>query len=217
MHDNRERREDTALHGKSSCFLFPVSCSLSSSTVTVTASLAGWLRGAWPARHGRGVEVRLSTPLSRADWQRLRTILVAGVDTAALQRGDHHWAPASEGSQDASCGAGYPGAAGRFGQGQLAVSGGVSQMVDLGAEDALLRSGRWWTLRIQLLPDGRCGIAINGRVVWRSPESIPVNADYRLRLGDESAGALLLHGPLQVWTGVRTDIDWAKAGTGTRR
>jgi hypothetical protein len=44
--------------------------------------------------------------------------------------------------------------------------------------------------------------------VWLSPERIPLDAEFRLRLGDESADTRLLHGPLQIWTGVRTDIDW---------
>jgi hypothetical protein len=71
-----------------------------------------------------------------------------------------------------------------------------------------LRTGAWWTLRVQILPDGRCGIAINGRVLRLSTEPIPLNATYRLWLGDESAGVKLLHGPLHVWKGVRTDIQW---------
>jgi len=65
-------------------------------------------------------------------------------------------------------------------------------------------------LRLQILPDGRCGIAINNRVVWLSPEPIRLDRGFRVYLGDESADGRLLHGPLKIWTGVRTDLDWTK-------
>ncbi|MBL0169535.1 MAG: hypothetical protein IPP90_02240 [Gemmatimonadaceae bacterium] len=62
---------------------------------------------------------------------------------------------------------------------------------------------------MQILPDGRCGIAINGRVLRLSKEPVPLDGAYRVWLGDESAGVQLIHGPLQIWTGVRTDIRWS--------
>ncbi|MBS1240971.1 MAG: transcriptional regulator protein, partial [Gemmatimonadetes bacterium] len=169
----------------------------------------GILRPTFSAAHGLGVEVRLSTPATKDNWQRARTSLVAGIDTAAFPSADQQKAPPHLGRPDAFCGASYPGGAGRYGQGRIAVNAGTSSLVDLGPTADLLRSGAWWTLRLQILPDGRCGIAINGQVVWLSPESIPLDGEFRLRLGDESAGTRLLHGPLQVWTGVRTDIDWS--------
>ena len=47
-------------------------------------------------------------------------------------------------------------------------------------------------------------------VLWLSPEPIQLTGEFRVRLGDESADTKILHGPLQVWTGVRTDIDWSR-------
>ena len=63
---------------------------------------------------------------------------------------------------------------------------------------------------MQILPDGRCGVAINGRALWLSTEAVPLDGEFRLRIGDESNGTTLVHGPLEMWTGVRTDVDWAK-------
>ena len=166
------------------------------------------LREAYSARQGLGAEVRLSTPVTRADWQRARTTLVADIDTAALQRADQRAAPPSTGRIDASCGAGYPATAGAYGERRIALIGGVSPLIEL--ESDAIGSGEWWTLRLQILPDGRCGIAIDNHVIWISPEPIPLDGEFRLRLGDESAGTKLLHGPLQIWTGVRTDIDWSR-------
>jgi hypothetical protein len=64
-------------------------------------------------------------------------------------------------------------------------------------------------LRVQIFPDGRCGVAVNGRVVWVSTVPIPLDGQFRLWLGDEAFDRRILHGPLQLWTGVRTDVDWA--------
>lgn len=168
------------------------------------------LRRGFSAAQGLGAEVRLSTPLGRSSWQRARTLLVAGVDTAAFQDADPLKAPPSPGRSDAICGANYPGGSGRYGRGRLDLFGGITQGLSLGPLAETLASGAWWTLRIQILPDGRCGVAINGQVLWLSPEPIPLDGEFRLRLGDESAGTRLLHGPLQVWTGVRTDINWSR-------
>lgn len=168
------------------------------------------LRRGFSAKDGLGVEMRVSTPLVRSSWQRLRTVLGGGLDTAAYRGADQQKAGPSLGRQDASCAATYPAGSGRHGQTQVAVLGGLTMVLDAGPSLEELRSGRWWTLRLQILPDGRCGVAINGKVFWVSPEPMPLEGEFRLRLGDESAGTKLLHGPLQVWTGVRTDIDWSR-------
>jgi hypothetical protein len=169
------------------------------------------LRPEFSAAQGLGAEVRLSTPLGRSSWQRARTLLVAGVDTVAFRDADQLKAPPSLGRSDAICGANYPGGSGRYGRSRLDLFGGITQTIDLGPLAERLASGAWWTLRIQILPDGRCGVAIDGQVLWLSPEPVPLDGEFRLRLGDESAGSRLLHGPLQLWTGVRTDSDWSVA------
>ena len=169
----------------------------------------GLLRQSISARHGLGVELRVSTPITRTKWQRLRVALVAGIDTASLLMTDQRKAPPSRGRADASCSFTFPGE-GRWGASQIGMSGSISKVADLGDVATPLRTGAWWTLRLQILPDGRCGIAINNRVVWLSPEPMPLDGEFRLRLGDESNGTKLLHGPLQLWSGVRTDIDWAR-------
>jgi hypothetical protein len=91
----------------------------------------------------------------------------------------------------------------------MAMFGGSSwENVSLGEGSEVLSSGAWWTLRLQLLPDGRCGVAVNGRVVWLAQDPGLLTDEVRVRLGDESVGTDLLHGPLTVWTGVRTDVRW---------
>jgi DNA-binding SARP family transcriptional activator len=169
----------------------------------------GVLRPAFSARQGLGVEVRISSPVTGTTWQRLRTSLVASLDTTRLLAADQHLAPPIAGSAEIQCTLSLPGE-GAWGATRASVSGAISQDLDLADAATRLRSGAWWTLRLQILPDGRCGVAIDGRVVSLSPEPLPLNSDFRVRLGDESNGTTLLHGPLQLWTGVRTDVDWSR-------
>lgn len=168
------------------------------------------LRQGWSAREGLGLEVRVSTPITRHDWQRLRTTLVAGIDPAALERADQRGAAPLPSTDDARCAAEYPGSGGAYGLGILRAGAGYSPALQVDSLRALLSSGTWWTLRLQLFPDGRCGVAVNGQPIWLSPEPVSLDREFRVRLGDESFGSRLLHGPLQLWTGVRTDIDWAR-------
>lgn len=171
----------------------------------------GILRRSFPARHGLGLELPIASPLSRRNWQRHTTLLTAGLDTAAYRGADQHAAPPSLGRTDAACGIRYPIGDGPVGMEHMAMLGGSTERLPLGSLAEPLSSGRWWTLRLQILPDGRCGVAINGTPVWLSRDPVHLDLDYWLILGSESAGGRLLHGPLEIWTGVRTDIDWSRS------
>lgn len=172
-------------------------------------------RQSFTARDGLGVEVRMHTPVTEPGNQRARVVLTAGVDTLRLQRADPLGQSPPLGSPDVSCAVAFPGGAGGSGVGlTMSVSGGgvAGTFASLGALTDTLAAGGWWRLRIQILPDGRCGVAVNGRVVWLSADPISLDRPLWLRLGDNSEGTQLLHGPLEVWTGVRTDIDWVASG-----
>jgi len=168
----------------------------------------GLLRRAFDPSAGLGVEVLLSTPLTRPTWLRGRITLVPSVDTGQLVRTPKSGAAAGFPGGREGCGVGYPPADGAFGRDNVGVTSAVSVLVPVPEHETSLSAGSWWRVRIQLLPDGRCGVAINGRPLWLSPEPVDVGLKYWLRLGDASADARILHGPLTVWEGVRTDIDW---------
>ena len=72
-----------------------------------------------------------------------------------------------------------------------------------------LRSGRWYPIRIQIFPDGRGGFAVDGQPLWRSDSPISPDRLYRVRLDGKSVRTRILVGPLEVWEGVRGDVDWS--------
>jgi hypothetical protein len=167
------------------------------------------LRRSYSAKDGLGVEVRVSTPLVHIARERLEVRLVSGVDLPTLERADQRKAPPTLGITEASCGAVFP-EDGALGRTRLPVVGNLAESLELGADALPLRTGGWWTLRVQLFLDGRCGVAVNQRVLWISPVPVRLDGEYRLWLGNEALDSKILHGPLQFWTGVRTDIDWSR-------
>ena len=72
-----------------------------------------------------------------------------------------------------------------------------------------LRSGTWFRLRIQLLPDGRCAFALNGRPIGIGATPVDRSLHYRVMLHGSSHRTRVLAGPVRVWSGVPGDIDWA--------
>jgi hypothetical protein len=78
-----------------------------------------------------------------------------------------------------------------------------------------LTTGEWYQLRLQIFPDGTCGIAVNGHAIARTTSRIPFDTRYRVEIAGRSVDVRMLVGPLEVWTGVKTDVDWgAPGGTG---
>lgn len=74
------------------------------------------------------------------------------------------------------------------------------------------RSGRWFSVILQLFPDGTCGLAIDGEPVARSSGSLNLSVPFKVRFEGNSVGAPMLIGPLEVWTGSRNDVDWSNIG-----
>jgi DNA-binding SARP family transcriptional activator len=166
-------------------------------------------RGFAPPR-GLGLEVRVSTPISRTTWQSLRADFVAVNDSATLASWDRRagWLPSGTLNDSRECAVTVPAGEGTALLNSMGLSvAGANSTIRV---DRSLRSGRWWTLRIQIFPDGRCGVAINGRPVWRSRTAIQLDRPMHLFIDGYSYHTRILAGPLQVWTGVRRDIDWDK-------
>jgi hypothetical protein len=167
------------------------------------------LRMPFIASDGLGVELLMHTTVTDLSHQRARVQFAAGIDTLLLLRADQLGPPPRLGDTNAACSAAFPGSMADGLKHTLDVLAGdtnaESLPIAMGAE---LAASGWWRLRMQVLPDGRCGVAVNGKVVWLSSDAIALDRPLWLRLGDRSAGTRLLHGPMEVWTGVRADIAW---------
>ena len=74
--------------------------------------------------------------------------------------------------------------------------------------DSVVYSGRPYRLRLQLFPDGTCGIALNGTAFIHEPTSQVRPADMHIALGGQTVASQLLIGRVTVWSGVPSDVDW---------
>lgn len=75
--------------------------------------------------------------------------------------------------------------------------------------DTLVSSGEPYTVRLQISPDGRCAVALNGKPLCCSPLSGPVDVPYRVTLQGKTTGNRVSVGPVEAWEGVRGDVDWS--------
>jgi DNA-binding SARP family transcriptional activator len=167
-------------------------------------------RRAWDASRGLGVEARISTKITRGQFQVATLSLLGGLDSAGLGGWDHRTSgmpvdPAIYTLR--SCVIGYPSREGPLGTRRIGISTGPATRSLV--TDTSLMDGHWYRLRLQIFQDGRCGAALDGRPLWISEKRLKTDRPYAVMLGYASNGTKVLHGPLEVWQGVRDDVQWS--------
>jgi hypothetical protein len=163
---------------------------------------------------GLGLEVQLSTPVTLQQWQLQSAGLFFG-EPDAFAAWDHRtgYPPLVAASSAGVCSARYP--TGHEGS-QYGKFVGTSAGMEVIAPPKL-RTGRWFTLRLQIFPDGRCGIALDGRpIALGKPQSLGGSTG-RVVLHGQSYQTRILVGRVEVFTGVRDDIDWSPLLRSTAR
>lgn len=168
------------------------------------------------ARDGLGVETWISEPQTMTQWQMAEVALSSSLDEAALPRWDHRTGalPRLEGSSLRWCGAAAPPGEGPANRSLVRNTG------DLDVDDARvpsLPSGAWIRVRLQIFPDGSCGLAINGEPRSITRRSSDLGAPFRLIVDGNSYRTRVLVGPIEVWRGVKGDIDWRRLASPAKR
>jgi hypothetical protein len=162
-------------------------------------------RTALRATGGSGVEFQLSTPLVGPRQQLIHVVLAPWADSIAVARWDH-----SNGSLPMS-----PGYC-AFHYGVVEGSAGTGALVPGERRFAAghrMSSGAWYTVRLQLFPDGRCGVAVNGAAIVIDDTRAPRDPPFRIVIEGSSVGNKMLVGPLEAWEGVKGGVDWWRAET----
>jgi len=165
-----------------------------------------YLRTAFPVSRGAGVEFTATLPITRSQWQTLLVYIVSGETMASLRAWDHRTGPGPLFHE--RCGFSAPGSDNASALGSVHVNaGGRMQRI---AVSRTLFDNAWHVLRLQLLEDGRCALAIDGRAAgvatgngWGLPSSA-----FIIIVGDDRFGARLVVRKLEAWSGVRGGIDW---------
>lgn len=154
-------------------------------------------RDAFAIDNGLGAELTVRAPIIRPKWQRINIAL------------DQLQSLGSDGANLGPCALRTPPEEGRDALGKVALFAGPASV--LRADNLHLTDGGWHRVRIQIFPDASCGYAIDGIPLLRSRPAEARRAGVRLAFSGQSVGTRILIGPVVVWEGVKTDIDWSKA------
>jgi hypothetical protein len=157
-----------------------------------------------PLRDGLAVEAVVSDSFQLMQW---RDVQVGIVDYAerVMAAWDHAANPVPYEPPRAQCAAAYPAGEGVW-AGDSAIFNSSSEPHAELADPAWSR-GQPFVIRVQVFPDGRCGVAIDGRARWISaPEAWSDSAYVDLRSNAWRTRALVGH--VTVWTGVPPGVDW---------
>jgi len=162
----------------------------------------------YSAIDGLGFEATLSLTITMLQWQTEGVNLVPLPDSAALARWNHRdgYPPFDTGTPAGRCSAAYPGAEGVRGMHALSIPGAAVDLATTPWNN--VNDGRWFRVRVQIFPDGRCGVAIDGRPITITGVGVRSDARYLAVLDGNSYHTRVLTGPVDIWTGIRPGVDW---------
>jgi DNA-binding SARP family transcriptional activator len=163
-----------------------------------------------PVRSPAGLvaDFEVSTPITRTQWQSVLLGLNAVASYSALKKWDHrtgYLAPFM--TTATACWYVFP-----EGEGPSATS--TSLLRDLnritGRSSYRLDQPGWYRVRLQVFPDGRCGIAINGHALRIMESDGPWQNPVHLILQGNSVESPMLVRRVRLRAGVASDVDWTQ-------
>ncbi len=166
-------------------------------------------RARFETSQGLAIDMDVSTPATLSQWQLLELFLRNIRDTVTYEMAAGHNAPPYPNPADVVCDAGWPV--------ESAVATGEARTLTLnngnGGANVPIQSrhvsGRWLHFRLQLFPDGRCGVAFDGQPLAVTQGPGPWHPYVHLEIGGNSYRTRILVGPVRIRRGVPNDIDWA--------
>lgn len=166
-----------------------------------------YLRRPLPGHDGLGVEFDVSAPITSYSWQYLEVGFVAA-NLPDFSRWDHRTgALPLTAEQWRSCRIDYPVGQERE---RIQLRAGIVRNL---AIPSGVSSGDWMRVLVQFFPDGRCGLAVNGRARVILDRPVPLGDSALLVIQAYSHRTRFLIGPLTVWIGVRPDVNWIAVDT----
>ncbi|MBI5600165.1 MAG: AAA family ATPase [Gemmatimonadetes bacterium] len=163
---------------------------------------------------GLAVDAVVRTPVTELQWQSLLLSLNALRDSQGLATWDHrsgYMPHYSAVSGLAACGLQYPHGEGIAGLRELVLLAYAQPALVFDART--LAGGQPWRVRIQVLPDGRCGVALNEQPLTISVQRFDPDVPMLLVTYGNSWRSRMLLGPVTIREGVPGDIDWTVLGS----
>jgi DNA-binding SARP family transcriptional activator len=158
---------------------------------------------AFDTHAGLWLDAEISAPITAPEWQEQMVGLVSIADSTTSSGGYSSRGPPIGSARCLL----------RFPQGGSGVFRGDSLFIGplLGARSwpapRTARSGRPFHVLIQIFPDGRCGIAVDGAAMAISPPGW-VSPRAHVLLSGNSAGTRMVVGRVRVGTGIAPHVEW---------
>jgi len=167
----------------------------------------------FPTRDGLALDAWVSVAVTMAQWQIVNLALEDGLDDEGLRRWNHRAGNVPHRGLDwPQCAFSYPTTEG-VGYGDtlsVVLGSGVTRGVGV---PAMFRGGSWFHVRLQIFPDGRCGVAVNGVPVGVSAGRAITDSSVRVLTFGNSSDTKALVGPITLRAGVSPDVDWSELTT----
>lgn len=168
-------------------------------------------RQAYELSYGLAVDVEVSLPVTSRQWQALSVLIVQQADTARYARARGRNVPPAIVPGMGLCGGGFPQEGQSFGGMNVLSVASVTAQERINFPTPGWTTGEWHHLRFQYLPDGRCGIALDGVPVVVLPGRPVIGGQGRALIAGNSVGTQALVGALTITQGVPSDVDWTRA------
>lgn len=173
-------------------------------------------RRTFDATNGLAVEAVLSGAITRIQWQAIHLDVLANVDSMTYLRARGKNVSPSPSMSSLVCAMGY-GLEGRWkGFSPLLTAFSRSEgLVVTPQQDAFFK-GAPATFLVQVFPDGRCGVALDGVPlgIFSSPSALSRTS--RVRISGNSYDTDMRAGRVRVYEGVLGGIDWASVHASAR-
>jgi hypothetical protein len=158
---------------------------------------------------GVSFDAELSTPITKYQWQLIHVGLQPFSNANRIERWDHRTGYIQQYVDSGDgCAFQYP-----SGEGPASITGSPwyeSWVNAVRDSSHVLHGGSWYRVRVQLFPDGRCGLAINGHPVVITTSGVILTSPILAHIQGNSVDGRILVGKVLIQTGVPTDIDWSK-------
>lgn len=163
------------------------------------------------AERGLALEVFASTPVDAAVWKALSISLRTLPDSSVVAA----WKNADAGFPiewqtlefEAYCQMGLPAEEGVRGLHQMGLGASSEPArVNVGKE---VSNGSWHRWLVQVFPDGRCGIAMDGQPLWISKRAIRRSRSLVALIDGRGVNTRILVDTVRVWEGMAPGVNWA--------
>lgn len=161
-------------------------------------------RREWNARQGLGLEAEVLLPITRTKFQRLSLMIAASGTQADISL----WLnsnPPGKVHFTQLCLSGFPDGEGAqaFERFRVHTVDGRNAASAPLEDHAAFYSTQWHRVRLQLYPDGRCSLWVDGTLVGRTPDVQPLPPMARVVILGASVGTTIAVRGVEVWEGVR--------------